>query len=111
MNYHQKNSTKRNIFVVICDQPKLVLCREIFLKNTTAVDVHLTGKSMDTFDFILMSTCNSTIVSNEMGVLHALINGGITVAFKPGLKNDPQSYVPFVISERMDNWHSIGSNG
>ncbi|KAL7034969.1 hypothetical protein ACKWTF_008201 [Chironomus riparius] len=110
MNFHQKNSTKRNIFVVICDQPKLIFCREVFLKNTTAVDVHLTGKSIDTFDFILMSTCNSTIISNGMGVLHAIINGGITVAFKPGLKDDPQSYVPWLISEKIDNWHSIGSN-
>jgi hypothetical protein len=105
-----KNSTKRNIFVVVCEPPKFTFCRETFLKNTTAYDVHLTRKSMNTFDFILMSTCNSTIVSNEMGVLHALINGGIAVTFKPGLKNDPQSYVPWLVSERMDNWYSIGSN-
>lgn len=65
--------------------------------------------STDVFDFVLMSSCNSTIISNDIAVLHALINGGTTVVYKPLAKDDPDFYIPWLVSEKMDNWHSIES--
>lgn len=98
--------------MVVCEPQMLIFCRETFNRErfTALNDVHLVRRSTDVFDFVLMTSCNSTIISNDISVLCALINGGITVAYKPPVTKDPQFYVPWLISEKMDNWNSIGSN-
>lgn len=82
------------------------MCRELFenVKNPQKDDSRVIRKSTDAFDFALMSNCNSTIISNEMGVLHALMNGGVTTVFH---HTDAEHYVPFLMSEQMENWYAI----
>ena len=110
MNFHRKNGP--SIFMVICDSQILAFCREIFgrEKKPATTDARIVQQSTDAFDFIFMSSCNSTIISNDFGILHALLNGGVTVVHKPELKDDPQFYTPWIISEKMDNWYGIRSN-
>lgn len=108
MDFHRKNSL--TLFIVICDAESFTLCRETFErkgKSSTAdkEDARILHRSNDPFEFALMASCNATIVSNEMGVLHALMNGGITTVFRP---NFDYSYnVPFLMSEQMENWYAI----
>lgn len=105
MAFHRKN--ERTIFMFICDVESLIFCEESFDGKDAVGDARILRKSIDTFDFALMSSCNSTIVSNEMGVLHALMNGGVTTVYKPEATNDPEYYVPWVISEQMANFYAI----
>jgi hypothetical protein len=96
--------------MVICDSLLLASCREVFestKKKSTLFDARVVQKSSDAFDFALMAQCNGTIISNDNGVLHALINGGTAVVLKPKPKSDPQYYVPWLMSELMENWYSI----
>lgn len=113
MNFHQRTSTNTlNVFVLVCDPLILTFCRETFVRSRISGvnNVHLLRKSSDVFDFVLMASCNSTIISNDMSVLHALINNGLTTVYKPLPKDNLQFYIPWLISEKMDNWHSIGSS-
>jgi hypothetical protein len=109
MDFHRKNAL--TVFIVICDTESFNFCRETFEhhgKSSAANkedSARILHRSNDPFDFALMSSCNATIVSNEMGVLHALMNGGIATAFRP---NFDYSYnVPFLMSEQMENWYAI----
>lgn len=106
MDFHRKNAL--TLFMVICDAESFTLCREMFEhkgKSTEKEDARISHRSNDPFDFALMASCNATIVSNEMGILHALMNGGITTVFRP---NFDYSYsVPFLMSEQMENWYAI----
>ncbi|KAG5680809.1 hypothetical protein PVAND_010294 [Polypedilum vanderplanki] len=109
MNFHRKNGGPK-IFMIICETQIFSFCRDIFEKKQKKADTRIMRKSSDVFDFTMMANCNGTIISNEMGVLHALMNGGMTVVYKPDLKNDPQFYIPWLMSEKMHNWHVIGNN-
>lgn len=112
MNFHRKNGETSSIFMIICDSQILTFCRDTFErgKNNAVADARIMRKSSDAFDFTMMANCNGTIVSNDKGVLHALMNGGIAVVHKPELKDDPQFYTPWAISQKMHNWHAIESN-
>lgn len=93
--------------MMICDVEILSFCQESFDGKDAKGDARILRKSVDTFDYALMSSCNSTIVSNEFGVLHALINGGDATVYKPEPTNDPDFYVPWLISEEMANFYAI----
>lgn len=105
MAFHRKND--RTIFIIICDAESLIFCEENFDGKDAVGDVRILRKSIDMFDFALMASCNSTIVSNEMGVLHALMNDGVTTVYKPEASNEPEYYVPFMLSEQMANFYAI----
>jgi hypothetical protein len=108
MNFYRKND-ELNIFMVICDTQSVTFCHDAFEKekNPTMMDTRVMRKSSYAFDFVMMSSCNSTIISNEIGTLHALMSGGVTIAYKPEPHKEPRFYVPWLVSEKMDNWYSI----
>lgn len=91
----------------ICDVESLIFCEENFDGKDAVGDARILRKSVDLFDFALMSNCNSTIVSNDLGVLHALMNGGVTTVYKPEATDEPEYYVPLLISEQMANFYAI----
>lgn len=105
INFHRKNAA--TIFLVICDELSFSFCRELFEneKNPDKEDARISRRSSAVFDFALMANCNATIVSNEMGLLHSLMSGGITTVFHPN--SDSSYYVPFLMSEQMENWYAI----
>lgn len=106
MNFHRK--TASTIFMVVCDELSMQFCRETFMSNDNPEkdDTRVNRCSTDdAFDFALLASCNATIVSNEMGVLHALYNGGITTVHHPN--SDSSYYIPFLMSEQMENWYAI----
>lgn len=105
MNFHRKND--RTIFMIICDVESLIFCQENFDGVKAVGDARILRKSVDTFDFALMTSCNSTIVSNDMGVLHALLNGGDTTVHRPEATADPDYYTPWLLSENLPNWYAI----
>lgn len=107
MNFHRKN--ERTIFIFICDVETLTFCQESFGEQVkdAAGDARILRKSIDVFDFALMASCNATIISNEVGVLHALLSGGETTVHKPEITEEPDYYVPWLISEQMANWYAI----
>lgn len=105
MAFHRKN--ERAIFIFICDVESLIFCEENFDGREAIGDARILRKSIDVFDFALMASCNSTIVSNDMGVLHALMNGGDTTVHKPEANSEPEYNVPWVISEQMANFYGI----
>jgi hypothetical protein len=105
MSFHRKS--ERAVFVVVCDAETYLFCQESFDGKTAPGDVRLLRKSEAAFDFALLASCNSTIVSNDMGVLHALINGGDTTVYKPAETAAPEYYVPWLISEQMPNFYAI----
>lgn len=93
--------------MVICDMESLTFCQESFDGKEAIGDARILRKSIDMFDFALMTSCNSTIVSNDLGVLHALLNGGDTTVHRPEATDEPEYYVPWLISEQMANWYAI----
>lgn len=105
MNFHRKN--ERAIFMIICDVETFLFCQESFDGQTAPGDVRILRKSDDKFDFALMASCNSTIVSNDNGVLHALVNGGATTVYKPEETAEPEYNIPWTISEQMPNFYAI----
>lgn len=108
MIFHRRTDSLRNIFVIICDAEMMKFCQENFEDQHNMLDdVRLLRKSSDYYDFTLMASCNATIVSNTLGVLHALINGGKTTVRHPGQSDEPDFYVPWLISEQIPNWYAI----
>jgi hypothetical protein len=105
MNFHRKN--ERTIFMVVCDIESWVFCKESFEGVKAVGDARILRKSVDTFDFALLTSCNATIVSNDFGVLHALINGGDTTVHRPEATADPEYYTPWLLSENLPNWYAI----
>lgn len=105
MTFHRKNEGA--IFIFVCDLESLTFCQESFDGKDAVGDVRILRRSTDMFDFTLLSNCNSTIVSNDMGVLHALMNGGDATVYRPEATADPEYYAPWVISEQMANFYAI----
>ncbi|XP_058811444.1 uncharacterized protein LOC131676393 [Topomyia yanbarensis] len=97
----------RLIFVVICDDPLGNPCRKI---NAPSEEVYVqpakeTAESGQ--DFALMSLCNHTIVSNEVGIFHALNNGGNTVVYQFSEPTDRVRYMPWLIASELDRWYML----
>lgn len=105
MAFHRKN--ERTIFIVICDAESLMFCHDSFEGKDAVGDARILRKSQDAYDFALLASCNSTIVSNDFGVLHALLNGGDATVHRPEPTGEPEYYIPFIISEQMANWYAI----
>lgn len=93
--------------MVICDVESLTFCQESFNGPKAGGDARILRKSVDIFDFALMTSCNSTIVSNDMGVLHALVNGDDTTVHRPEATADPEYYTPWLLSVNLPNWYAI----
>jgi len=110
MAFHRRDDNERNhIFMVICDIETMEFCQENFAsEKDQTFDVRVLRASDPAYDFALLTSCNGTIVSNtDLGVLHALMNGGTTVVRRPEAKDEPEFYIPWLISEQMPNWYAI----
>jgi hypothetical protein len=103
MTFHRKKY-KNVIFMVICDVETLTLCKDTFDNEKSPGDVRILRTSNENFDFALLTSCNTTIVSNDNGALAGLLNGGITTVFHPEVS---LFSIPYLLSERISEWNSI----
>lgn len=107
MDFYRKNDKRHQIFMVICDVETLTFCKESFNAemNGGIDDVRILKKSYDTFDLALLAHCNATIVSNEMGILHALLSGGAVTVYQPSLYDEPFD-LPWIFKQHMTHWRA-----
>ena len=108
MAYHRKNN-RNNVFLVICDIESLDLCQQNLEKGTGGLtsDVRVLRQSTELFDFALMASMNQTIVSNDYGLLHAILNGGVTTVYQTESRSENPYNVAILMSEVIENWYTI----
>lgn len=103
MEFHRQ-SKKTTMFIVNCDVDMFGFCLESF----EYYDVHVLQHSTSKFDFALMASCNGTIISNENGALHALINlGKATVHRHAATAGASSESISLSMSDILPNWHVI----
>ena len=105
MEFHRKNN-HNNIFIIICDIESLDFCQQNLEKGLTS-DVRVLRQSTQLFDFALMASMNQTIVSNDYGLLHAIINGGDTTVYQRESRSENPYNVAILMSEIIENWYPI----
>lgn len=89
------------IFIVLCSIENRHFCRTTFIVDDTRLIMHGETNSTEIQNFALMSKCNHTIVSNNINVLSALINGGMTI-----YRNiETQYYIPRKYGKKLSNWY------
>ena len=77
------------------------------LIKSTNEKIHSMKSRDEAFNFALMASCNQTIISNTVGTLHALYNGGNATVFRPKLDMERKYYIPLLISKMLINWNVI----
>ncbi|XP_050070451.1 uncharacterized protein LOC126558469 [Anopheles maculipalpis] len=91
------------LFVVICENPKGAICGMLDVQSER-IEVIAEHDDPDV-DFVLMTHCNHTIVSNERDIFPPLLRGtGNTVVF--GQQNDDSRYA-IELANYLENWYSI----
>lgn len=92
----------------MCTDESIEYCTEFFQTNTAA-DIHVTQAHTDylAFDIATLSYCNHTIVSNDIGLIPAIINGGVTIVYDNQHSNSV-NYLPLIFANEMHNWYVIG---
>lgn len=55
----------------------------------------------------ILAQCNHTIVTNELGILSALINGGSTILNRDDVEASPLKRIIDEFSENILNWYMI----
>ncbi|XP_053682328.1 uncharacterized protein LOC128732909 [Sabethes cyaneus] len=98
----------RLIFVVICEDAQGKLCKQIAAPAEEIYVQQAKAANETGHDFALMALCNHTIVSNELGIFHALISGGDVVVYEFSDEDDRMQYVPWSIASEMDRWYMLG---
>lgn len=106
MDFYRKNDKRRPIFIFVCDVETLAFCKESFDGESAVGDARVLRKSSDTFDIVLLAKCNASIVSNEMGALFALLNGGSTTVYYPP-ESEKIYYIPWLLSSKMSKWTAL----
>lgn len=108
MAYHRK-SNRNNVFIVICDIESLDFCQQNLEKGTGGLtsDVRVLRQSTELFDFALLASLNQTIVSNDYGLLHAIINGGETTVYQKEIRSENPYNIAILMSEVIHNWYTI----
>ena len=101
MRKHHSNP----IFLVICDSSSLLDYENLFYSNSS--DVRVLREADQYFSFALMASCNHTIISNVVGVLHAIYNGGEATVFEPETEDDKNFYIPLLMAQELPNWYAI----
>lgn len=96
----------RLIFVVVCEEPQGKICQKL---HAPAEQVFVQGSKLDDpgHDFALMSLCNHTIVSNQMGIFHALNAGGEVVVYEFEEPDARDRYLPWLMANEMDTWYML----
>ena len=93
------------IFLVMCDPASIFDCENNFLTNST--DIRVLGRTEEIFNFGLMASCNHTIISNNVGVLHAIYNAGVATVYEPEVDDDKNFYIPLLMAQEISNWYAI----
>lgn len=108
INFHRKLN-RYSIFIVICDEAKFDFCsKKLTNKRPSSLNVRILKKSDDYVDFVTMALCNTTIVTNTMGVLHGLFTMGDRVTFyQPSDENTQTQFIPNMVGKELPNWHPI----
>lgn len=96
----------RLIFVVVCEEPRGKICQKL---HAPAEQVYVQGSKADDpgHDFALMSLCNHTIVSNQLGIFHALNVGGEVVVYEYEEPDARDRYLPWLMANEMDTWYML----
>ncbi|XP_055617020.1 uncharacterized protein LOC129762610 [Toxorhynchites rutilus septentrionalis] len=104
--FQRKLQSARLIFVVICEEPHGNLCQKI---NAPQEEVYVqpSGRQHPGYDFALMSLCNHTIISNQVGIFHALYNGRDTVVYEFEDSEQRLKYVPWLVASELYNWYML----
>lgn len=107
ITFQRKLHYARLIFVVVCEEPQGKLCKNI---DSLQEEVYVQPMKVNNpgFDFALMSLCNHTIISNHMGIFHALNNRGDAVVYEFEAMDARIHYLPWLLANEMDNWYMIG---
>lgn len=105
--FQRKLHFARLIFVVICEEPQNKLCKRI---HAPEEEIYVQPMKMNDpgYDFALMSLCNHTIISNHMGIFHALNNGGDVVVYEFEDMDVRIRYMPWLLANEMDSWYMLG---
>lgn len=92
---------KLPVFIVLCSIDNRHFCRTNFNVDDTRLILMGQQNSTEIENFVLMSKCNNTIVSNNLNVLSALINGGMTI-----YRNTRTAYyIPRKYGLKLSNWY------
>ncbi|XP_065084779.1 uncharacterized protein LOC135706990 [Ochlerotatus camptorhynchus] len=107
ITFQRKLHYGRLIFVVICEEPQGKLCKKI---HAPLEEVYVQPMKADDpgYDFALMSLCNHTIISNHMGIFHALNNGGDVVVYEFEEVDARIRYLPWLLANELDSWYMLG---
>ncbi|XP_055549978.1 uncharacterized protein LOC129732774 [Wyeomyia smithii] len=108
--FQRKLHQARLIFVVICEDTQGKLCKRISApeEEIYVLSEHEKDQVGLGHDFALMTLCNHTIVSNDLGIFHALINGGDVVVYEFSEEINRAQYVPWLIASEKDRWYMLG---
>ncbi|XP_062541470.1 uncharacterized protein LOC134209505 [Armigeres subalbatus] len=107
ITFQRKLHFARLIFVVICEDHQSKLCKRIHAPEEE-IYVQPTKANDPAYDFALMSLCNHTIVSNNMGIFHALNNGGDVVVYEFEDTDERIHYLPWLLANELDTWYMLG---
>lgn len=107
ITFQRKLHYARLIFVVVCEEPQGKLCKQIHAPQEE-VYVQPMKDNDPGFDFALMSLCNHTIISNHMGIFHALNNGGDVVVYEFEATDSRVHYLPWLLANELDSWYMLG---
>ncbi|XP_019531944.2 uncharacterized protein LOC109422982 [Aedes albopictus] len=106
ITFQRKLHFARLIFVVICEDPQSALCERIHAPKEE-IYVQPMKANNPGYDFALMSLCNHTIISNHMGIFHALNNGGDVVVYEFEQTDVRIRYLPWLLANELDSWYML----
>lgn len=89
------------VFIVLCSIENRHFCRTNFNVDDTRLITMGMQNSTEIQNFVLLSKCNHTIVSNNINVISALINGGMTIY--RNIKTP--YYIPKKYGQKLTNWY------
>ncbi|XP_063709939.1 uncharacterized protein LOC134838355 [Culicoides brevitarsis] len=117
---HFLEHNSRTLFLVFCSPDAMSHYNEDstfhlpailqpFQSNTYLTTTTTTkGVDAEIMEFILMSLCNATIVSNTYGALQALLNGGNATFGRPDYSSSTREYfIPYIMGQKIANWVEI----
>ncbi|XP_055587079.1 uncharacterized protein LOC129739622 [Uranotaenia lowii] len=105
--FQRKLHSVRLIFLVICEDPQGAICQKL---NAPKEEIHILLSAAGTnpaLEFALMVACNHTIISNHMGIFHALANGGDVVVYEHEDAISRGHYLPWLMATEMGNWYML----
>lgn len=92
---------------MICDEDDFeFFSKKLSRQKQRDLNVRVLKRDNEYKDFVVMSMCNSSIVTNTMGVLHGLFsNGEIITVFHP--EKDSGTFIPILVGKELLNWYPL----